>query len=76
MDNPEQTLEPNSLVLAQGQHGAWFPARITQLHSQAVMVTLNSELEQHFEWVPLGCGRCAHCSTPRRARPVCTHMRR
>ena len=57
MQEPE--LDPGSLLLAQGSHGAWFPARVVQTHSTSVMVALQSDVEEHSEWVPLGCGRCS-----------------
>ena len=57
MDEPE--LDPGSLVLAQGFHGAWFPARVVQAHSTSVLVALQSDVEEHSEWVGLHSGRCS-----------------
>jgi hypothetical protein len=57
MDEPE--LDPGSLLLAQGFHGAWFPARVVQAHSTSVLVALQSDVEEHSEWVALGSGRCS-----------------
>ena len=61
------SLELGSLLLAQGVHGAWFPARIAQKQSTAVLVALQSDLEEHSEWVPLRSGRrCASAARVRR----------
>ena len=44
-------LEPGGLLLAQGVQGAWFPGRVTQIQSTAVLVKLNSEEETQLQHV-------------------------
>ena len=69
MAEAERSLDLGCLVLAQGAQGAWFPARVVQAHSTAVLVALQSDVEQHTEWVPLGCGRYSSQSNTRPAKP-------
>ena len=70
MAEAERSLDLGCLVLAQGAQGAWFPARVVQAHSTAVLVALQSDVEQHTEWVPLGCGRYSSQSNTRSAKPL------